>query len=85
MFNIYVFKCDWVYRKNDVKVDELGFTLVDLSKIGHKSDHFILATQSQQVFYVEDQVDPRWSIVLSRPKMELFSIESDDNITDNCM
>ncbi|XP_034690539.1 uncharacterized protein LOC117918124 [Vitis riparia] len=85
MFNICVFKCDWVDSKNGVKVDELGFTLVDLSKIGHKSDPFILATQAQQVFYVEDQVDPRWSIVLSRPKMELFDIEGDDNIADNCM
>ena len=44
-----------------------------------------MATQAQQVFYVEDQVDPRWSIVLSRPKMELFDIEGDDNIADNCM
>ncbi|KAL6313504.1 hypothetical protein AAG906_005454 [Vitis piasezkii] len=77
--------CDWVDSKNGVKVDELGFTLVDLSKIGHKSDPFILATQAQQVFYVEDQVDPRWSIVLSRPKMELFDIEGDDNIADNYM
>ena len=84
-FNICVFKCDWVDRKNGVKVDELGSTLVDLSKIGHKSDPFILVTQTQQVFYVEDQVDPRWSIVLSRPKMELFDIEGDDNIANNCM
>ena len=26
MFNIYVFKCDWIDSKNGVKVDELGFT-----------------------------------------------------------
>ena len=44
-----------------------------------------MATQAQQVFYVEDQVEPRWSIVLSRPKMELFDIKGDDNIVDNCM
>ena len=56
---IFVFKCDWVDSRNDVRVDELGFTLVALSKIGHKSDPFILATQAQQVFYVKDQVDPR--------------------------
>ena len=85
MFNICVFKYDWIDNKNGVKVDELGFTLVDLTKIRHKLDPFILATQAQQVFYVEDQVDPRWSIVLSRQKMELFNIEGDDNMTDNCM
>ena len=26
MFNICVFKCDWIDSKNGVKVDELGFT-----------------------------------------------------------
>ena len=81
MFNICVFKCDWVDSTNDVKVHELGFTLVDLSKIGHKSDPFIFSTQAKQVFYVENQVDPRWSIALSRPKMEDFNIEGDDNMT----
>ena len=35
-FNIYVIKCDWVDNKNGVKVDKVGFTLVDLSKIRHK-------------------------------------------------
>ena len=85
MFNICVFKCDWVDSTNGVKVDELGFTLVDRSKIGHKLDPFILATQAKQVFYVEDQVDPRWSIALSRQKMEDFDIEGDDNMTDSCM
>ena len=33
MFNIYVFKCDWVDSTNGIKVDELGFALVDMSKI----------------------------------------------------
>ena len=41
--------------------------------------------QAQQVFYVKDQVDPRWFILLSRPKIELFDIEGDDNIADNFM
>ena len=50
MFNICVFKCDGADGTNDVKVDDFGFTLVDLSKIRHKSDPFILATQAKQVF-----------------------------------
>ena len=46
MFNICVFKCDWVDIKYGVKVDELGFKLINLSKIGHKSYPLILATQA---------------------------------------
>ena len=46
MFTIPIFKCDWVDNKNGIKVDELRFTLVDFSKIGRKSDPFILASQA---------------------------------------
>ncbi|KAA0053269.1 transposase [Cucumis melo var. makuwa] len=62
-FNIVLFKCKWVENKNGVRIDDLHFTLVDLSRIGHSSDSFIIATHGQQVFYVSDPVDPRWSIV----------------------
>ena len=41
MFKILVFKCDWVDNKNGIKVDDLGFTLVDFNKIAHKLDPFI--------------------------------------------
>ena len=65
-FRIPVFKCDWVDNNNGIKVDELGFTLVDLTKVAYKSDSFILASQAKKVFYVQDQLKPRWSIVLSQ-------------------
>ena len=65
-FRIPVFKCDWVDNNNGIKVDELGFTLVDLTKVAYKSDSFILTSQAKQVFYVQDQLEPRWSIVLSQ-------------------
>ncbi|KAA0026028.1 transposase [Cucumis melo var. makuwa] len=55
-----LFKCDWVDNRSGVKVDELGFTMVDLKRIGHKSDSFILATQAKQVFYVQDSANPEW-------------------------
>ena len=84
MFTILIFKCDWIDNKNGIKVDELGFTLVDFSKIGCKSDPFILASQAKKVFYVEDQLDPKWSIVLSIPPKD-FNMEGLDDFTDNCM
>ncbi|KAL9453500.1 hypothetical protein AB3S75_009160 [Citrus x aurantiifolia] len=59
-----VFKCDWVDSRW-VKVDDLGFTVVDLNRVGHKSDCFILVSYAKQVFYVQDQVDPTKSIVCS--------------------
>lgn len=81
LLKIPVFKCDWVDSKKGVKVDELGFTLVELGRIGHKSDSFILASQAKQVFYVEDQLDSRWSIVLEPPQHR-YPCSVDDDLND---
>ena len=47
MFRIPIFKCDWVDNNNGIKVDELRFTLIDLTKVAYKSDSFILASQAK--------------------------------------
>ncbi|KAL0552266.1 hypothetical protein IC582_011374 [Cucumis melo] len=43
-FDVAVFRCDWVENNSGMKIDDLGFVLVDLKRIGHKSDSFIMAT-----------------------------------------
>ncbi|KAJ9675314.1 hypothetical protein PVL29_024315 [Vitis rotundifolia] len=83
MFRIPVSKCDWVDNKNGIKVDDLGFTLVDFNKIAHKSDPFLLASQAKQVFYLQDQHDPRWSVVLSTPQKDFLDRERGDDLVDN--
>lgn len=67
-FKIPVFKCDWVDSGNGIKINELGYTLVELGKLGHKNDPFILASQAKQVFYVTDQLNPKLSIALPTPQ-----------------
>ena len=39
-----VFKCDWIKNDTNVKLDDLGFTIVDLQRLRHEDDPFILAT-----------------------------------------
>jgi hypothetical protein len=81
VFSTPVFKCDWVDINKGIKVDELGFKLVQLGKIGHKSECFILASHAKQVFYVEDPVDPSWSVVLQPPQRH-YHCDEDDEIND---
>jgi len=47
-----------------VHVNDLGFTLVDLTKIVWKKDPFIMAYQTKQVFYVKDISNERLSVVI---------------------
>ncbi|XP_019163187.1 PREDICTED: uncharacterized protein LOC109159542 [Ipomoea nil] len=63
-FKVPMFRCKWVDSKHDVKADELGFTLVDLNREGHKNEQFIMASQAKQVFFVTDPSDKKWSVVL---------------------
>ena len=63
-FRVPVFKCKWVDSNTGVHVDDLGFTLVDLAKMGYKEYPFIMAYQAKQVFYVKDPLNERWSVVI---------------------
>lgn len=84
VLKIPLFKCDWVDNRNGVKVDELGFTSVDLGRVGNKSDPFILATQAKQVFYVPDQLDLKWSIALGTPQRDYYDdVDEDDTVDDS--
>jgi len=58
-FRVPIFKCKSVDSNTRVHVDDLGFTLVDLAKIGYKEDPFIMGYQEKQVFYVKDPSNER--------------------------
>ena len=42
-FRVFVFKCQWVNGNVGVRQDKMGFTLVDLERIGYKDEPFIMA------------------------------------------
>ncbi|CAL8073344.1 unnamed protein product [Prunus armeniaca] len=81
-FTITVFRCDWIDSTSSLVVDELGFTVVDLSKIGHRNDQFIMASQVKQVFFVDDPMHHGWSVVLSMPNREYNDVIGDDVLSD---
>ncbi|BBG93208.1 transposable element gene [Prunus dulcis] len=56
-------------------VDELGFTLVDLSKIGHRNDQFVLASQVKQIFFVDDPMHRGWSVLATKQSVQKILIQ----------
>jgi hypothetical protein len=54
-----------------------------LSRIGHKRDQFVVATQAKQVFYIEDPLDSRWSVVVLTPDRDYRSCDNDEELVDN--
>ena len=55
--------------------------LVNLNRIGHKDDCFILAFQLIKVFYVEDQLDLKWSVVIVDARRE-YTDDSREDLGD---
>ncbi|CAL2257854.1 unnamed protein product [Prunus armeniaca] len=81
-FRIPILRCDWIDNTSGHVVDELGFTLVDLSKIGHRNDQFVMASQVKQVFYVDNLMHRGWSVMLSMPNREYNDVIGDDVLGD---
>ncbi|KAL6226022.1 hypothetical protein ACLB2K_004869 [Fragaria x ananassa] len=81
-FRVHVFHCDWVESTRAVKVDELGFTLVKLNRLGHLNDPFVLATHVKQIFYIEDPLDAEWSVVVRCPDIDYHGVDDDDEVED---
>ncbi|XP_074347390.1 uncharacterized protein LOC141686242 [Apium graveolens] len=61
-----------------VKSDDLGFTLVNFNRPGHKKDKYVSVDQVNQVFYIEDPVDANWSVVLSATTRDYHDVYNED-------
>jgi hypothetical protein len=47
-----------------VEIHDYGFTIFDLTNVGHKDEPWILATTVAQVFYILDPKDKKKYIVV---------------------
>ena len=76
-FRVPLFKCHWANIPNGVRIDEDGFTLVNLyeGQSQFEKDPFILASQAKQVFYSRENDTSSWYIVLKAPPRCCFNIE----------
>jgi hypothetical protein len=61
---IPIFKCQWVKHPQGVEIDDYGFTVVDLTNVGHKDEPWVLALTIAQVLYILDPKDEKKYIVV---------------------
>lgn len=85
-FSVVLFKCEWVdvTKGKGVKIDMFGCTLVNFSNkihTGEKIEHepFVFANQVDQVFYIEDHLNPGWSIVRKMKPRDVFELGEEWN------
>ncbi|XP_074369151.1 uncharacterized protein LOC141710442 [Apium graveolens] len=84
-FKAPLFLCKWAENDKGIKIDDLGFTLVDFNRQSHKKDKYVSIDQVNQVFYIKDLVDPTWSIVLTCTTRDYQELYNDDDLGDTIM
>lgn len=72
---VVLFDCDWVSKGKRLKKDDEGFTLANFSNVRPHNEPFILASQAQQVFYVQDPMATEWNVVVSTVARAQYDME----------
>ena len=80
-FMVVLFKCQWADTTQDrgFKIDVWKFNCVNFSRLihtGDRKDHdpYIEASQANMVYYVDDETDKEWSVVVHLKPRDLFDI-----------
>ncbi|KAG6418778.1 hypothetical protein SASPL_120983 [Salvia splendens] len=72
---VVLYDCEWVSKGKRLRTDADGFTLANFSNMTRHDEPFILASQAEQVFYVEDPTDSQWRVVVSTTARANYHME----------
>ena len=79
---VVLFRCKWfdVYDTiRGVKMDEYGVVSINCKRRLKTNEHFILASQANQAFYANDNVNKGWHVVLKSQPHSSYDIPSLDD------
>ncbi|XP_074347462.1 uncharacterized protein LOC141686321 [Apium graveolens] len=80
-FNVVLFRCTW-YQDDK---DSFGFTRVNFNRVCQNHDSFVMSTQVQQVFYIEDPVEKNFYYPVKRISSEFSEIGVGNTIEDDML
>nr|XP_007134681.1 hypothetical protein PHAVU_010G067100g [Phaseolus vulgaris]ESW06675.1 hypothetical protein PHAVU_010G067100g [Phaseolus vulgaris] len=85
-FKVTLFKCKWADTTRDrgLRKDPWGFNSINFSRLIHMGDReehdpYIEASQDEMVYYVNDEVNKDWKIVVHLKPRDLYDMGEGDN------
>ena len=72
--SVVLFKCCWYQEEKDL----YGLTRVNLNRVCQKSDPYVLASQVQQVFYIEDPTEKMMHNIIKKLPRDWCDVEVND-------
>nr|XP_025679574.1 uncharacterized protein LOC112779493 [Arachis hypogaea] len=91
-FWVTLFKCKWadITRERGCRKDSWGFTSVNFSRVIHSGDReeddpYIEASQARMVYFVNDEVNKDWSVVVHLKPRDSYDMggNEDDEECEN--
>lgn len=76
-FTVVLFRCTWYHDDKD----SLGFVQVNFNRICQKNDPFVMSTQVQQVFYIEDPAEKNVHYPIKR--LSMYDTEGGNDANDD--
>ncbi|XP_077246449.1 uncharacterized protein LOC143886385 [Tasmannia lanceolata] len=77
-----LFKCDWfdvLTPDRGIKIDEFGYTVVNMARQIYKDEPFVFASQAEQVFYVQDHPGNKdWHVVVKTKPRDLYDVHGEN-------
>ncbi|CAN1289728.1 hypothetical protein LINPERPRIM_LOCUS20410 [Linum perenne] len=84
--HVYIFKCDWydVEKRKSRIVNDGAITSIKIDRLWYRNDPFVLASQTNQVFYINDpKLGPSWRVVHHINQRHIFVGEIENpNVVD---
>lgn len=79
-FTVVLFRCSW-YQDDK---DSLGFTRVNFNRVRQRYDPFVMSSQVQQVFYIEDPTEKHLHYPIKRLSIEFYDAQDErDNASED--
>jgi len=83
--SVVLFKYEWVdvLCGRGIQRDKYGYTLFNFSHLIHTGEKivhepFIFPNQADQVFYVEDKLNPGWSVLMKMKPRDIYDAGCDE-------
>ncbi|KAL0434905.1 UNVERIFIED_CONTAM: hypothetical protein Sradi_0198400 [Sesamum radiatum] len=82
-----LFKCEWINNEKGLKIDHFKFILVNFNHVmytgtKYSDEPYILSTQEEQVWYVDDPLEPDWKVVVKMNRRDHFDLYSWERQTE---
>ncbi|KAM3236162.1 hypothetical protein P3L10_016199 [Capsicum annuum] len=74
---VHLFKCHWwdvAHLERGYKIDKYGFTSLNTHCVLNTNEPFVLVSQCEQVFYLNDMVDKDWLVVVKTNPRDFFNV-----------